>query len=135
MFRKIMILAFVVFAAFAFTSCGKPATPAASDIAIGVESQSALDRIATLPDYEFDSVIEEEYQEDSDIYYLTVSGDKKDFDNYVKKCRRAGFDTQINSADETTLYNAVSADGNEIHISFAEDDNIIYISAYRDLNR
>lgn len=136
MTKKIIAVLLVAVMALSFAACSgtgdskKPAVTAPLG-ATGVDSQEALDLKALLPEYEFNAVNEELFNEDGNSYELYVEGDAEDYAKYTKLAEKAGFTDNLISNDAENCFSKRNSDGIELDISFSPDNNEIVIFIYR----
>ncbi|MBR0120297.1 MAG: hypothetical protein IJM10_00775 [Clostridia bacterium] len=141
MTKKLLLFIITIFLLF-ICSCGKTersisetnygtSIPVAEEGATGVESQEALNLKYLLPEYEFNEIIEEHYEESSKDYYLNAKASKQQFDEYVDLCVKAGFVHRLDGESDSLLYNAYSDNGAEIDVSYSEKNSEIFVLIYK----
>ncbi len=141
MTKKLLLFFITIFLLF-ICSCGKTersisetnsgtSIPVAEEGATGVESQEALNLKYLLPEYEFNEIIEEHYEESSKDYYLNAKASKQQFDEYVDLCVKAGFVHRLDGESDSLLYNAYSDNGAEIDVSYSERNSEIFVLIYK----
>ena len=141
MTKKLLLFFITIFLLF-ICSCGKTersisetnsgiSIPVAEEGATGVESQEALNLKYLLPEYEFNKIIEEHYEESSKDYYLNAKASKQQFDEYVDLCVKAGFVHRLDGESDSLLYNAYSDNGAEIDVSYSEKNSEIFVLIYK----
>ncbi len=139
--KKISILFLTLLLALCVCSCGKTekaapditekeTIPVAEEGATGIESQEALDLKYFLPEYEFDEIIEEHYEESNNDYYINAKVDKQQYDEYVELCKEAGFTHRVDDGNDPLLYNAFSENGAEICVTYSEKNSTIFVLVY-----
>ena len=141
MTKKLLLFFITIFLLF-ICSCGKTernisetnsgnSIPVAEEGATGVESQEALNLKYLLPEYEFNEIIEEHYEESSKDYYLNAKASKQQFVEYVDLCVKAGFVHRLDGKSDSLLYNAYSDNGAEIDVSYSEKNSEIFVLIYK----
>ncbi|MBQ6265710.1 MAG: hypothetical protein IJK60_09710 [Clostridia bacterium] len=139
--KKLSILFFVLMLSFCACSCGKTektapditekeTVPVAEEGATGIESQEALNLKNYLPEYEFDEIIEEHYEEGSNDYYIHAKATKQQFDEYVELCKEAGFTHRVDGAEDPLLYNAFGENGAEVSVTYSEKTSSVFVLVY-----
>lgn len=109
----------------------KETVPVAEEGATGIESQEALNLKNYLPEYAFDEIIEEHYEESSHDYYINAKATEQQFDEYVELCKKAGYIHRVDDGSDGMFFNAYCDDGMEVSVSFSEKNSSLFVLVYR----
>lgn len=95
-------------------------------------NDSALAQMLPIPDAKYGKIVSDD---ETDLYVYIYDMDKKEFKDYVSKCKENGFTVDYSGSD--TDYSAENDNGYEISLNYSDYDGqevTIYISKIEDEN-